>query len=119
MARVLVVDDAQEVVDFIKSVLSSAGHEVAARLEGSDLEARIAEFRPDLLLLDIVLPDRNGFQILRSLRRSVHTRGLPIVLVSRKSEPTDVEWGMLQGATDYLTKPFTPESLVSMVDRHT
>lgn len=119
MARVLVVDDAQEVVDYIDSVLSSAGHEVAGRVEGSDLETRIAEFHPDLLLLDIVMPDRNGLQILRSLRRSEHTRELPIVLVSCKSEPTDIEWGMVQGATDYLTKPFTPESLVSMVDRHT
>lgn len=118
MAKVLVVDDAKEVVDYIDSVLRSAGHEVAGRLEGSDLETRIAEFRPDLLLLDIVLPDRDGFQILRSLRRSEQTRDLPIVLVSSKSEPTDVEWGMLQGATDYLTKPFTAETLVSMVDRH-
>lgn len=118
MAKVLVVDDAKEVVDFIESVLGPAGHEVSGCLDGADLEARIERERPDLLLLDIVLPGRDGFQILRALRRSEELRDLPVVLVSSKSEPTDVEWGLLQGATDYLTKPFTPDNLLSLVARH-
>lgn len=118
MAKVLVVDDAREVIDFIAGALRTAGHEVSGCLDGDDLETRIERERPDLLLLDIVLPGRDGFQILRSLRRSEATRELPVVLVTSKSEPTDVEWGMLQGATDYLTKPFTPENLLSLVARH-
>ena len=118
MAKVLVVDDAQEVVDRIEKVLTEAGHTVVSVLEGAGLEERLASFDPDLILLDIVLPDRDGFQILRSLRRAEATRELPIVLVSSKSEPTDVEWGMMQGATDYLTKPFTAADLVGVVARH-
>lgn len=118
MAKILVVDDAQEVIDRIERVLTAAGHEVVSVLKGDDVEGRVAEFGADLVLLDIVLPDRDGFQILRSLRRAESTRELPVVLVSSKSEPTDVEWGMMQGATDYLTKPFTADDLVGAVARH-
>ncbi len=118
MAKIVVVDDAKEVVEHIDHILRSAGHEVASFLEGSDVESRIADFGADLVLLDIVMPDRDGFQILRSLRRSEQTRDLPIVLVSSKSEPTDVEWGKMQGATDYLTKPFAGADLLSVVERH-
>jgi twitching motility two-component system response regulator PilH len=118
MAKVFVIDDAQEVVDFIAGVLRSAGHEVLGLKSALDLEARIESERPDLVLLDIVLPERDGFQTLRSLRRSAGTRDLPVVLVSSKGEPTDVEWGMIQGATAYLTKPFSPESLLGLVARH-
>jgi twitching motility two-component system response regulator PilH len=118
MAKVLVIDDAQEVVEFIAAILRSAGHEVSCTQDALGLEARIERDRPDLVFLDIVLPERDGFQILRSLRRSDYTRDLPVVLVSRKGEPTDVEWGMTQGATDYLTKPFTPENLLGLVARH-
>jgi twitching motility two-component system response regulator PilH len=118
MAKVLVVDDAKEVIDFIEGVLRTAGHEVVGFQDARDLEARIETRRPDLVLLDVVLPDRNGYQVLRALRRAEGTRRLPVVLVSSKREPTDVEWGMLQGATDYLTKPFTAEGLLTLVARH-
>jgi twitching motility two-component system response regulator PilH len=118
MSRILVVDDAREVIDFIAGVLRSAGHEVLADLDGVGVEARIARERPDLVLLDVVLPERNGFQILRALRRAEATRSLPVVLVSSKKEDTDIEWGMMQGATDYLTKPFTPDNLLAVVARH-
>jgi twitching motility two-component system response regulator PilH len=118
MARVLVVEDAPEVIAFIAGVLRPAGHEVLAAQDGLDLEARIEKQRPDLVLLDIVLPERNGFQILRALRRAEGTRALPIVVVSSKQEATDIEWAMMQGATAYLTKPFTADSLLSLVARH-
>lgn len=118
MAKVLVVDDAKEVVDLIENILRSAGHQVSGCLDATDLEARLKEEQPDLLLLDIVLPQRDGFQVLRSLRRSEATRELPVVLVSSKNEATDVEWGMLQGATDYLTKPFTRDALLKLVAQH-
>lgn len=118
MARVLIVDDAQEAIDFMAGVLRSAGHQVISSRDGHGLEETIERERPDLVLLDIVLPERNGFQVLRSLRRAEETRELPVILVSSKSEPTDVEWGMMQGATDYLTKPFSPEGLLGAIDRH-
>jgi len=118
MARVLVVDDAREAIEFIEGALRSAGHEVSSALDAGGLEERIETERPDVLLLDVVLPERNGFQVLRALRRSEATRELPVILVSSKKEPTDVEWGMLQGATAYLTKPFSADALRDLVSRH-
>jgi twitching motility two-component system response regulator PilH len=117
MAKVAVVDDAAEVLDLIGGILRAGGHEVVTYLDGVGLEQKLAAERPDVLLLDIVMPERNGFQVLRSLKKDPATRLLPVVLISSKTAPTDVEWGKLQGADDYLTKPFTPRQLLASVDR--
>jgi len=117
MAKVVVVDDAAEVLDLIGGILRTGGHEVVTYLDGVGLEQKLAAERPDVLLLDIVMPERNGFQVLRSLKKDPAMRSLPVVLISSKNAPTDVEWGKLQGADDYLTKPFTPRQLLASVDR--
>lgn len=118
MKKVLVIDDAREVLELIGEILQPAGYAVTGLEDGTGIEERIEEDAPDLILLDIVLPKRSGFHILRSLRRSEGTRRLPVILVSSKKERTDIEWGKLQGATDYLTKPFSPEQLLHLVARH-
>jgi len=117
MARIAVVDDAPEVLKLICGILEPEGHEVIALTGGEGLEDRIQADPPHLVLLDVVLPGRSGYQILRSLRRNEATRNLPVVLVSSKAEPTDVEWGRMQGADDYLTKPFSAEDLLGRVRR--
>ena len=71
-----------------------------------------------MLLLDIVLPRRNGYELLRSLKRNADTRTLPVVLVSSKNQESDRAWGRRQGADDYLGKPFTSDQLISTVSRH-
>jgi len=73
--------------------------------------------RPDMLLLDIVMPRRNGYELLRALRKDERTRATPIVLVSSKNQESDRAWGKRQGADDYLTKPFTSSQLLTMVGR--
>ena len=118
MLKVLVVDDAKGVLSFVEEVLQSAGHQVVSREDAVGLESLIEEQKPSVLLLDVVLPERNGYQVLRSLRRSERTRDLPVVLISSKKEETDVEWGMMQGATAYLTKPFSAKNLLEVVERH-
>ena len=70
-----------------------------------------------MVLLDIVLPKRNGFELLRSLKRNEHTKTTPIVLVSSKNQESDKAWGRRQGADDYLPKPFTSDQLLTMVGR--
>ncbi|MEM7479723.1 MAG: response regulator [Acidobacteriota bacterium] len=117
MAKVVVVDDAPEVVTLVRTMLQDAGHEIVDLPNEPDLEVRIAEERPAVLLLDVVMPERNGYQILRSLRRQDATRRLPVVLISSKKEESDIEWGKMQGAADYLTKPFTAEQLSEAVAR--
>jgi twitching motility two-component system response regulator PilH len=110
-----VVDDAYSELKLMESILKSAGHDVVCFPDGDGLEERMLEERPDVLLLDIVMPNRNGYEILRSLKRDERTRRTPVVLVSSKNQESDRVWGKRQGADEYLGKPFTAEQLVTVV----
>jgi len=115
MAKVMVVDDAVSELKLMENILKSAGHQVVCYEDGEQLEQRIADERPDLLLLDIVMPNRNGYEVLRGLRKDERTKDTPVVFVSSKNQESDRVWGKRQGAADYLPKPFTPEQLLTMV----
>ena len=117
MAKVMVVDDAYSELALMESILRNAGHQVVSLINGDALEDKVTSERPDVLLLDIVLPKRNGFELLRALKRNEQTKTTPIVLVSSKNQESDKAWGKRQGADDYLTKPFTSDQLVTMVGR--
>ena len=117
MAKVMVVDDAYSELKLMESILRNAGHQVVSLIDGEALEDKVSLERPDVLLLDIVLPKRNGFEILRSLKKNERTKGTPIVLVSSKNQESDKAWGKRQGADDYLPKPFTSDQLLTMVGR--
>ena len=115
MAKVMVVDDAYSELKLMESILKSAGLDVVCFPDGDQLEQRMLEERPDVLLLDIVMPNRNGYEILRSLKRDERTKRTPVVLVSSKNQESDRVWGKRQGADEYLGKPFTAEQLVTVV----
>lgn len=115
MPKVMVVDDAKSELKLMEGILKSAGLEVVCLPGGERLEERVVEERPDLLLLDIVMPQRNGYEILRSLKRDGRTKAVPVVLVSSKNQESDRVWGKRQGADEYLGKPFTAEQLVTVV----
>ena len=115
MAKVIVVDDAYSELKLMENILKSAGLEVVCLTDGDHLEERMVQEQPDVLLLDIVMPNRNGYEILRSLKRDPRTKGTPIVLVSSKNQESDRIWGKRQGADEYLGKPFTAEDLVTVV----
>jgi twitching motility two-component system response regulator PilH len=117
MAKVMVVDDAYSELKLMESILKSAGHDVVSLIDGEALEDKLSAERPDVLLLDIVMPKRNGYEILRALRKDERTRSTPVVLVSSKNQESDKVWGKRQGADEYLTKPFTSDQLLTMVKR--
>ena len=117
MAKVMVVDDAYSELKLMESILRGAGHQVGSLIDGDALEDKVTNERPDVLLLDIVMPKRNGYELLRSLKRNEHTRTTPVVLVSSKNQESDRAWGRRQGADDYLGKPFTSDQLLTMVGR--
>jgi twitching motility two-component system response regulator PilH len=117
MAKVMVVDDAYSELKLMESILKSAGHEVVSLMDGDALEDKLSTERPDVLLLDIVMPKRNGYEILRALRKDARTKTTPVVLVSSKNQESDRAWGKRQGADEYLGKPFTSEQLLTMVKR--
>jgi CheY-like chemotaxis protein len=117
MAKVMVVDDAYSDLQVMESILRSAGHEVVTYLDGEHLEDRIATEQPDVVLLDIIMPKRNGFEALRGLRRDQRTKQTRVVVVSSKNQDSDRAWGLRQGADEYLAKPFTAEQLLGAVRR--
>ena len=117
MAKVMVVDDAYSELKLMESILKSAGHEVVSLMDGEALEEKLSTERPDVLLLDIVMPKRNGYEILRALRKDARTKTTPVVLVSSKNQESDRAWGKRQGADEYLGKPFTSDQLLTVVKR--
>jgi len=117
MGKVMVVDDAYSELQLMESILKSAGHQVVSYGDGEQLEEKVVAERPDVLLLDIVMPKRNGYEILRSLKRDERTKQTPVVVVSSKNQESDRIWGKRQGADEYVTKPFTPEQLLAVIRR--
>lgn len=117
MGKVMVVDDSFADLTMIKSMLASGGHQVLTYLNGEGLEEKVAVERPDVLLLDIIMPDRNGYEILRSLKKDERTKHTPVVLVTSKNQESDRIWGKRQGADEYVMKPFTSEQLLTVVQR--
>lgn len=117
MGKVMVVDDAYSEVQVMESILKSAGHDVIAYLDGELLEEKVAAQRPDVVVLDIVMPKRNGFDVLRGLRRDARVKETRVVVVSSKNQDSDRAWGLRQGADEYLGKPFTAEQLLAAVRR--
>lgn len=119
MGKVMVVDDAYADLSLMESMLHAGGHEVVAYSDGNRLEEKLAFEQPDVLLLDIVMPKRNGYEILRRVKQDERTRHIPVVLVTGRKQESDRLWGMRQGAAEYVTKPFTRDELLTVVRRFT
>jgi CheY-like chemotaxis protein len=115
MAKIIAVDDSVADLRLIESMLSSK-HRVLLCLNGEGLEEKTIAEKPDLILMDVVMPQRNGYEIMRKLKRDPATKDVPVIVVSSKGEVTDIEWGRRQGAMDYLPKPFTAEDLLSKIN---
>ncbi len=111
-ARVLVVEDAEAIRTAVIAALRDAGHEALGRLDGRELEADLAQFRPDLVVLDVMLPGRDGFTLLDVVRRS-STAGV-VMLTARDGLPDRLR-GLQAGADDYVLKPFVLAELVARV----
>jgi twitching motility two-component system response regulator PilH len=115
MARVLIVDDSPSQLMGMKRIIEKLGHEILTAEDGAlGVEAAKREM-PDLILMDVVMPNLNGFQATRSISKEPTTSHIPIVLVTTKDQETDRVWGMRQGAKAYLTKPVNEAALIKLV----
>jgi len=94
------------------------GHECATASSGQEGYERAKQERPNLILMDVVMGDQNGFQTCRKLKRDPQTARIPVVLVTSKSGESDEYWGRMNGASGYLRKPFTPAALIEAVQQH-
>jgi len=115
MARILIVDDSPTENFSIGSLLGRQGHDVIAAESGEEGIRLAREQRPDLILMDIVMPGLNGFQATRQLTRDPQTAMIPIVILTSKSQDTDRVWAERQGAKGYLTKPVEEAVLLSTI----
>ncbi len=117
MARILIVDDSPSQLLGIQRIVEKLGHETITATDGAaGVEAAKASL-PDLVLMDVVMPNLNGFQATRTLKREPTTQDIPVVLVTTKDQDTDRMWGMRQGARAYITKPFSEDELSEVIER--
>ena len=115
MERILVVDDSPSQQMGMKRIVEKLGHEALTAEDGVSGVAVCKQELPDLVLMDVVMPNLNGFQATRALTRDDSTKHIPIVLVTTKDQETDRVWGMRQGAKAYLTKPFNENELIDII----
>ncbi len=114
MALIMIVDDSPTEVHVMKTALEKHGYETVSANDGGECITLARQVKPDLILMDVVMPGVNGFQATRTLTKDPQTKAIPVVMISSKNQESDKIWGMRQGAADYLTKPVTEADLVAM-----
>jgi len=118
MARILIVDDSPSQLMGIRRIVEKLGHDALTAEDGAaGVEAAKREI-PDLILMDVVMPNLNGFQATRSISREPTTKHIPVILVTTKDQDTDRVWGMRQGAKAYITKPFSETELSELIAQY-
>jgi twitching motility two-component system response regulator PilH len=113
--KVLIADDSSTDLKNLEQIVSSAGYQVITAASGKEAVAKAKTERPDAILLDVIMPDMNGFQACRAITSDAETKNIPVILVSSKGEKTDKVWGEEQGAKSYVTKPYTPDHILSQL----
>lgn len=115
MSTVLIVDDSSTLREMIAGLLINAGMTVIEAKDGLEAKKMIESNPPDLVVLDIVMPNMNGYELCRWIKNTPATQTMPVVICSSKSEEFDRYWGMKQGADAYIAKPFRPNDMVDTV----
>jgi len=113
--KVLIVDDSPSQVKLIEGYLEHEGYRLVGVNDPERVEEAISVERPSVILLDVVMPKRNGFQVCRELKNNAQFQAIPVILVTSKNTESDRFWGQQQGADGYVTKPFTRDELLRAV----
>ncbi len=113
--KILLVDDSKTELHFLSDLLTKRGFSVRTAEDGEDAMRRLAEEKPDLILMDVVMPGQNGFQLTRAITRDVRFTDVPISMCTSKNQETDRVWGMRQGARDYIVKPVDADELMAKI----
>ena len=117
MAHILVVDDSPTETHIISTALEKQGHRISVAVDGKDGVEKATQIIPDLILMDVVMPELNGFQATRQLTKQPATANIPVIMVTTKDQKTDRMWAERQGAKGYITKPFVEDELIQEVNR--
>ena len=115
--KILAVDDEKHIVRLVQVNLERAGYEVVTASDGKEALQKVEDENPDLVVLDVMMPYMDGFEVLQNLRRNPSTRDIPVIMLTAKAQDADVFKGWQSGVDCYLTKPFNPMELLSFVKR--
>ncbi len=114
-SKILVVEDSPTYLRKIAGFLQGLGYEVSTAIDGEEALEKAMRENPSLIVLDVILPKKNGFQVCRQLKTTPATQGIKILMMTSKSQDSDRFWGLKQGADEYMTKPFDDSELVTSV----
>lgn len=115
--KILAVDDEKHIVRLVQVNLERQGYQVVTANDGKEALEKVESERPDLVVLDVMMPYMDGFEVLQNLRRNASTRDIPVIMLTAKAQDADVFKGWQSGVDCYLTKPFNPMELISFVKR--
>jgi twitching motility two-component system response regulator PilH len=113
--KILLVDDSKTELHHLSEILLKRGYQVRTAENGEEALKRLAEEKPDLILMDVVMPGQNGFQLTRTITRDERFADVPVIMCTSKNQETDRVWGMRQGARDYVVKPVKAEELLAKI----
>lgn len=113
--NILVVDDSKTELMVLSDLLGRNGYSVRTAENAEEAFRRLGEEKPELILMDVVMPGQNGFQLTRAITRDPQFSSIPVIMCTSKNQETDRVWGMRQGARDYVTKPVSEEELLSKI----
>jgi two-component system, OmpR family, response regulator VicR len=117
-ARVLCIEDDKEIIDLIRLILNRKGHEVIGASGGEEGLAKARALRPDIVLLDLMMPDMDGWEVFHRMRSDPALSAIPVVVVTARAQPIDRVLGLhVARVDDYVSKPFTPQDLTECIER--
>jgi twitching motility two-component system response regulator PilH len=114
--KVLIVDDSKTEIMFLSDALAKKGYAIRSASNAEEAMLRLAEEKPDLILMDVVMPGQNGFQLTRAIVRDPRYADVPVIMCTSKNQETDRVWGMRQGARDYVVKPVKIDELLAKIE---
>ena len=115
MSTILVVDDSPTALKLVSKALATAGHQIIMASNGEEAMTKATDAHPDLVVLDVIMPHKNGYQACRQLKNDAKTHNIKIILFTRQNQQADHFWGMQQSADAYLAKPFDEAELLATV----
>ena len=115
--KILLVDDSKTELHVLSELLTKSGYAVRPAENGEEAMRRLQEEKPDLILMDVVMPGQNGFQLTRAITRDPQFANVPVIMCTSKNQETDRVWGMRQGARDYIVKPVDQTELMGKIKR--
>lgn len=118
MAKILIADDSLAEIQLFQAALQPTGHTIITVMDGEAAEAKLKTEKVDLIILDVIMPKKNGFQVCRDIKTNDATKNIPVIMVTSKDQESDKFWGMKQGADEYLTKPFNADDLLKAVKKY-